>query len=317
LLKWNDANSGEKIGYVEMQQFLLRDDMRAAAWSPDGKWLIVITSNPDNYVIRNLAESRDGVEAVLQAAMEKRNISAADFSPDGKLLVTGSMQGQALLWSLDNPSQQPQSFSHTSNQGGTERIFSVAFNPNSKKEQFVTVSFDNVRLWSSKVGPDEQNAIFLPDSPRDRIIRAAFSRDGKKLITGTMTGAAQIWDPAGKTKDENGKTFLKEPLGQPVWHLGTAGIGPAAFVGFSPSGDGFVTCVGPAFNKPDSLRFWSIPSALPSYVKTGASKRRAPDWLPELAEAVSGLRLTPHGYELTPAESSLRQVEKKIPASSK
>jgi hypothetical protein len=50
-------------------------------------------------------------------------------------------------------------------------------------------------------------------------------------------------------------------------------------------------------------------------MKIGAAKRRVQDWLPKLAEAVSGLRLTPHGYESTSGESSLTELEKKIAAS--
>jgi len=53
---------------------------------------------------------------------------------------------------------------------------------------------------------------------------------------------------------------------------------------------------------------------LPAEVKTGAIKQ-APTWLPELAEAVSGWQLTPHGYQATPVKSSLTELEKKIAAS--
>jgi len=315
LWRWNDEASGGEPGYrsddTELQPLTLKEDLRSVAWSPDGKWLVMIASNPDNCVIRNLAKRGNDGDAVFQEALQKMKISTADFSADGKSLITGSMQGQTLLWNLDEPAQQPRIFDHKNDQGGTERIFAVAFNP--KKEQFVTVSLDNVRLWNSKAEPAEQKPIFLPRSSRDRIIRAAFSRDGNHLITGTLTGVAQIWDPSGKTMDKDGKL---KALGEPVWHFGTAGIGVMAYVGLSPSGDAFVTCVGPVFNQPDSLRFWSVPRALPGYVKIDAAKKRVPDWLPEVAEAVSGLRLTPHGYESTPAESSLTEVEKKIPASS-
>jgi len=177
------------------------------------------------------------------------------------------------------------------------------------------VSLDNVRLWSSKVELADQKPIFLPDPQGHRIIRAAFSRDGDHLITGTITGVAQIWDSGGKTTEVHGKSFLKEALGEPVWHITTAGGGFVSYVGFSPKGDAFVTCVGPIFNKPDSLRFWSMRRELPGYVKIDTAKKRAPDWLPEVAEAVSGFRLTPHGYESTSAEQSVASLEKKIRAS--
>ena len=319
LWKWNDASSDKQPGYrnddVEMQPFTLKEDLRSAAWSPDGKWLVIITSNPDNCVILNLAKHGSDGDVAFQDALWKRKISAADFSADGKSLVTGSPDGQAALWNLHEPAQPPKFFDHKNEQGGSERIFSVAVNP--AKGQFVTVSLDNVRLWNSKAEPAEQKPIFLDDPPRDRILRAAFSRDGEHLITGTLTGLAQIWDTGGETTEKHGKRFLKDPLGEPVYHMGTAGIAMVGYIGFTPTGDAFVTCVGPIFNKPDLLRFWSVPRALPGYVKIGAAKKRAPDWLPEVAEAVSGLRLTPHGYESTSGESGLTELEKKIPASSR
>ena len=319
LWKWNNASPGGEPGYrnddTELQPLTLKEDLRSVAWSPDGKWLLIIASNPDNCVIRNLAKRGSDGDAVFQEALQKMKISTADFSADGKSLITGSPDGQTALWNLDEPASQAKIFEHKNEQGGSERIFSVAVNPT--KGQFVTVSLDNVRLWNSKAEPAEQKPIFVPDPSRDRIIRAAFSRDGNHLITGTMTGLAQIWDTGGETTEKNGKRLLKEPLGEPVWHITTAGIGFVAYVGFSPAGDAFVTCAGPIFNKPDSLRFWSVPRARPGYVKIDAAKKRAPDWLPEVAEAVSGSRLTPHGYESTSGESSLTEVEKKIPASSR
>jgi hypothetical protein len=52
-------------------------------------------------------------------------------------------------------------------------------------------------------------------------------------------------------------------------------------------------------------------------VKIDAAKKPVPKWLPEMAQAVSGLQWTAHGYESTSAEQSLTEIEKKIPASSR
>ena len=316
LWKWNDAGLGEEPGYrnddAEMPPFKLNEDLRSAAWSPDGKWLIIIQSNTDNCVILNLAKPGSDEGAAFQSALWQSKISAADFSADGKYLITGSPDGKAALWNLSEPVPNPKIFEHRNEQGGSERLFSVAVNP--VKAQFVTVSLDNVRLWNSKVEPAEQKPIFLPDPARDRIIRAAFSSDGNHLVTGTISGVAQIWDVGGETStDKRGKRSLKASLGEPVYS--TIGAGMVAYVGFSPAGDAFVTCDGPIFNRPDSLRFWSLPRELPGDVKIGTAKKRVPDWLPELAEAISGSRLTPHGYASTSAEPSLASLEKKIRAS--
>lgn len=312
LWKWNDANPDKEPTYrnddVEMQPFILKKDVRSAAWSPDGKWLVIITSNPDNCEVRDLAEPGSHGEAAFQGALQKNNISAADFTADGKFLVTGSADGKVALWNLDEfdaPAQSPKNFGHKNEQSGSGRIFSVAVNPNPEKGQFVTVSFDNVRLWNSKVEPAEQEPIFLYDPPRDRILRAAFSRDGKYLITGAISGLAQIWDIGSQTTKIDDKPL--KGLEEPVWHWGSAGTGTVSYVGFSPDGGAFVTCAGQTWNKPDSLRFWSAPPA-----KIGAAKKRA-SWLSEAAEAVSGTRWTAYGYQPT---SRVTELEKKIPASS-
>jgi WD40 repeat protein len=303
LWRWNDEASGGESGYrnddTELRPFTLKEDLRSVAWSPDGKWLVIVASNPDNCRVLSLAKPASDGDIAVPDSLQKSKISAADFSADGKYLVTGSPDGQALLWNLDKPAQLPKIFEHKNEQGGIERILSVAVNP--AKGQFVTVSLDNVRLWSSEfVG---QQPIFVPDPTRDRIIRAAFSRDGDHLITGTISGLAQIWDVGGETTEKHGKRFLKGPLGEPVYPIGA---GMVAYVGFSPAGDAFVTCIGPIFNKPDSLRFWSVPRN----VEIGPAKKRTSDLLPKLAEAVSGSRLTPHGYE--PTEPSFEELQKQI-----
>jgi len=327
LWKWNDSSFGNEAGYrnydAELERFTLKENVRAVAC--DGKRLIIITANPANCVVRTLAEPSSDGHTAFQEELRNLNISAADFSGDGKFLVTGSTLGKALLWNLDESALPLQSFDHTNEQGGIERIFSVAVNP--AKAQFVSVSLDNVRLWNWNPEVGEQKEIFLPDPPRDRIIRAAYSRDGNYLIAGTLSGLAQIWAVGAEKTNKEEKFFLSAPLGEPVFHVGPAGTGIMAYVGFSPASDAFVTCAGPIFNKPDSLRFWSVPRALPKYVKTGVTKRRAPDWLPQLAEAVSGSRWTPHGYQPTcpgcsrsqapEHEPSFTELEKKIPASSK
>jgi WD40 repeat protein len=321
LWKWNDASPGKEPGYrnddAEPQPFTLEGNVRSVACSPDGKWLVITAANPAKCVVRNLAKSGSdaGAARTLEGALQKGKISAADFSADGKFLLTGSTDGLAALWNPDEPAQPPKNLDDNK-QGGIGQIISVAVNP--AKAQFVAVSWNNVRLWNLEAELAEQKPIFLPNQPRDRIIRAAFSRDGNRLITGTMTGVAQIWDTGGETTEEHGKSSLKGPLGEPVWHLGTAGIGMVSYIGFSPAGDAFVTCVGPTFTRPESLRFWSgLPRSPLSDVKIDAAKKPVPKWLPEMAQAVSGLQWTAHGYESTSAEQSLTEIEKKIPASSR
>jgi WD40 repeat protein len=87
---------------------------------------------------------------------------------------------------------------------------------------------------------------------------ARFSPDGKRVVTASEDWTARLWDAA-----------TGQPLGSPFVH--TASVRDAEF---SPDGSWVATA--------SERSAWIWPVARPCLV--------APEWLPELAEAVGGLR---------------------------
>ena len=123
-----------------------------------------------------------------------------------------------------------------------------------------------------------------------------------------------MWDAREVTDDKTNRKVEKQmskPLGQPMFHHG--GIfrgGMVLDLIFSPDGNSLLTMAGTSFSSMNSMQIWdthlrplsSKPSAPDEY-------GMAPEWLHELAEAVSGTQLTLHGYQST--HHTVRQIQEK------
>ena len=107
------------------------------------------------------------------------------FSPDGKTILTGSLDNTARLW--DAATGQPRGGAMT-HQGP---VNAVAFSPDGKT--ILTGSVDGkARLWDASMG----RPIGQPLTHQGAVIAAAFSPDGATVITGCRDGTARFWDVA-------------------------------------------------------------------------------------------------------------------------
>jgi eukaryotic-like serine/threonine-protein kinase len=165
--------------------------------------------------------------------------SAAAFSPDGKVVLTGSEifpdgrapdrvdqqgAGEARLWDVATGKPIGAPMTHKG------RIEVVAFRPDGRA--CLTGSGDQTaRLWDATTG----KPLSAPMVHLGRVLVAAFSPDGKMVLTGggdfsigpgkSRTGAAQLWDAA------TGK-----PLAAPMVHRGVVRA-----LAFSPTGKSVLT----------------------------------------------------------------------------
>lgn len=111
------------------------------------------------------------------------NVHSAQFSPDGKKIVTASQDKTAKIWDALTGNLLADLKGHT---GG---VNSAQFSPDGKK--IVTSSWDNnAKIWDAVTG----NLIIDLKGHTGGVLSAQFSPDGKKIATTSQDKTAKIWN---------------------------------------------------------------------------------------------------------------------------
>jgi WD40 repeat protein/serine/threonine protein kinase len=177
------------------------------------------------HVIQANLESWAPTVPTLKAQWQHRGqVTGVAFRPDGKVVLTGSLDNTARLWDAATGQAIGMPMAHKG------QVWAVAFRPDGKV--VVTASADNTaRLWDAATG----KPIGTPLEHKGGVLAVAFRPDGKAVLTGSEDNTARLWDAA------TGK-----PIGTPRGHMG-----PVLAVAFSP--DGKVVLTGIAANR---ARLW-------------------------------------------------------------
>src|ERR1039458_6622125 len=102
------------------------------------------------------------------------DVTSVAFSPDGRLVLTGSKDMTARLWEAASGNEIRRF------EGHTDRVTAVAFSPDG--HEVLTGSGDkSARLWDAATGKELQR--FLGHSGEVRSV--AFSPDGRMVLTGS------------------------------------------------------------------------------------------------------------------------------------
>jgi WD40 repeat protein len=183
----------------------------AVAFSPNGKWLAVGGPVP----LWDVATCKP---CALGPFQHTGIIETLAFSPDGKIIVTGSHDMTARLWDVAANKPLGMKLTHKAT------VNSVAFSPDG--ETIATGSDDGAaQLWDRRTGKRRGAAL----QHRDGVSEVAFSPDGKTVATASLDNTIRLWDVAAAT-----------PLGMLLPHpraVKVAAFGPGGKVVLTASYD--------------------------------------------------------------------------------
>ncbi len=181
-----DATNGAQL-------YLLRGHrgrIQTIRWSPDPARKLVLTASADGTAL--LWNPFDGKPVLQPIFHDGRAIASAEFSSDGRLIVTAGGDQLARLWAVpddippDDPSLRARELRRFA--GHSSTLTAAVFD--SKGERIATAGVDNkAKVWDVATG--ELLATF--EHP-DVVTSVAFSPDDKRLLTASTDHSAGLWD---------------------------------------------------------------------------------------------------------------------------
>ena len=136
-------------------------------------------------------------------------IESLAFSPDGRLLVAGAIQGGVHVWTLDEDGAPAPRAVLDSGRGA---VRAVTVSPDGR---WLAAGADDgrVHLWALPEGLDGTTASALLGAIGPKLLALAFDAGGERLATGDMDGRLQLWDlgaelPEPVTLEQSGGRVL-------------------------------------------------------------------------------------------------------------
>ncbi len=197
--------------------------VHAFAFQPKGKY-VAIAGDDQNLQVRELerSEERDGRAPVTYTLVPftsrdgaARQVTAMDFSPDGRLLAVSSHDGTVRIWGTEN-----WELLYEPLRGHKNIVYRVRFNATG--DLLVSGSQDGLALvWS--VASGDLVARLAPDT--DWVYGVTFCRTSNGVVTAGANGVLKLWEFDARGEATCAE-FEPQPLQKDAPHLGESAKRP-------------------------------------------------------------------------------------------
>jgi WD40 repeat protein len=168
-----------------------RRQVNAVAFGgPAGEWLVTASSDR-KAIVWDVAKGEPLGRPLGEGLVEGHDgsIRAVAFRPDGKRLLTGGADRRAVLWELgDRP------FPIRAFQSSVGPVSVLAVGPASGGSVLAGSADRGATWWSVAEGTAAG-----VEGHEGAVTGAAFSRDGKQAVTGSLDGRVHLWDVARRS----------------------------------------------------------------------------------------------------------------------
>ncbi|MHA1945495.1 MAG: WD40 domain-containing protein [Candidatus Hodarchaeales archaeon] len=185
--------------------------------------------------IKEVQSASTSIGSVLYNISKHENIvRSVSFSPDGRVIASGSMDETIRLWNVTTGNEVHLS----SPQGKVGYVYSVAFSPDGS---ILASSHGDgtVKLWSTTNG---ELVHTMSHSPNVRVTSVNFSPNGAILASGSADETLKLWDITSGTE-------IEQPM---IRHAN--GVNSVIF---SPDGTVLASC-----GADNVIRLWSVPNGI-------------------------------------------------------
>lgn len=205
VIRKNDFNSSVEIARVASR-------VKALALSPDGRFLAGGSESGSVY-LWDLENDNEESSLYIKGGAPVHSIS---FNTDGKIIAIGDEDGDVILWDLEESKQKRRLTGHDA------KVTDLEFSADNSL--LASTSFDGTaRIWVMEYLNDLP--IVLDDHGTGRgskkwVWSAAFSPDGKTLMTGAGDGIIRYWPthPDEMAEQICGDPKLAHNLSQNSWN---------------------------------------------------------------------------------------------------
>ncbi len=130
----------------------------------------------------------DSGRLVAELKGHQDRVLSASYSPDGRRIVTASLDNTARVWEADSGRLVAELKGH---QGS---VVSASYSPDGRR--IVTASEDKTaRVWEA----DSGRLLAELKGHRDSVLSASYSPDGQRIVTASKDSTVRVWDLLAKT----------------------------------------------------------------------------------------------------------------------